>query len=107
MNATITIPKCGPFPESTHDGLSDELAMSFGRRAAKTLSDDDGFVTVRLSTGKHLVIGHADDNGNMVIGRVQFPDAENSLVVPFDMDVIRRCGGFREWANDVVTGPIL
>lgn len=70
MYATITIPKSGPCPKTTHDGLSDELAMSFGRRAAGTLSDDDGLVTIRLSTGELLVIGHSADSGNITIGRV-------------------------------------
>ena len=32
----------------------------------------------------------------------------SDLIAPrVNMDVIRHCGGFREWANDVVMGPIL
>ncbi len=94
MYATITIPENGPFPESTHDGLSDDTAMSYGRRAALTLSDG-GVVTVVLSDGHEVVIGHDAVTGELSVGH------------PVDMDVIRRCGGFREWANDVVIGPIL
>lgn len=94
MNATITIPKSGPFPESTHIVLSDVMAMSYGRRAALTLSDD-AVVTVVLSSGHEVVIGHDTMTGEL------------SEKHPVDMDIIRRCGGFREWANDVVTGPIL
>lgn len=68
--ATITIPECGPIPESRHEGLSDELAMSFGRRAAKTLSEQDGFVTVVLESGSVRVIGHDTLTGEVVIGRL-------------------------------------
>lgn len=94
MSATITIPESGPCPESTHDGLSDELAMSYGRRAAMTLSDG-AVVTVVLSNGHEVVIGLDEATGELTIEH------------PISMDVIRRCGGFREWANDVVIGPIL
>lgn len=31
---------------------------------------------------------------------------ENGKTLP-DMEVIRRCGGFREYANDHIKGPIL
>ncbi len=94
MHATITIPESGPCPESTHDGLSDDTALSYGRRAALTLSDG-AVVTVILSNGHEVVIGLDHETGELVVEH------------PVNMDVIRRCGGFREWANDVVIGPIL
>lgn len=70
MSATITIPKSGPCPESRHDGLSDALAMSFGRRAARTLSEQDGYVTVMLESGSVRVIGHDTVTGELTIGRL-------------------------------------
>jgi len=80
--ASIRIPSSGNIRLSYCDGLSDRLAMTIGRRAAETLSDDDGFVTVVLESGRVVVIG-------------------------LNMDVIRRCGGYREYANNVVGGPII
>jgi len=69
-HATITIPQCGPCPESTHEKLSDELAMTFARRAARTLSEHDGFVTVVLESGATRVIGHDTLNGAVIIGHL-------------------------------------
>ncbi|KKN98812.1 hypothetical protein LCGC14_0140530 [marine sediment metagenome] len=96
MLATITIPKNGPFPELTYTMFSDVMAMSYGRLAALTLSDGDGSVTIRLSTGEIVAIGRDSLTGEL-----------GTSIRPVDMDVIRRCGGFREWANDVVIGPII
>ena len=62
-HATITIPEYGPFPETTHDGLSDELALSLGRHAAHTLSD--GEVVLVLTTGNVITIGLDDDSGHL------------------------------------------
>jgi hypothetical protein len=62
--ATITIPECGPFPESTHDGLSDDIALSLGRQAAHTLSDG-AEVRVLLTTGEMIVIGRDGDSGHL------------------------------------------
>jgi len=67
MNATITIPKNGPFPEVRHDGLSDELAMSFARLAALTLPDEDYFVLMTLSNGTEKVIGLDTSTGQPTI----------------------------------------
>ncbi len=69
-HATITIPKCGPCPESTHEGLSDEEAMSVGRAAARTLSDDDGFVVVVLESGLRRLIGYDTANNAVIIGHL-------------------------------------
>lgn len=63
MQATITIPKSGPFPETTHDGLSDDLALSLGRQAAHTLSD--GEVVIVLTTGEVLTIGREEATGHL------------------------------------------
>lgn len=76
--ATITVPKCGPCPESTHDGLSDEQAMSFGTLAAKTLSEQDGFVTVTLESGDKRVIGHDTLTGELMIGRLPYRNPEDT-----------------------------
>jgi hypothetical protein len=68
--ATITIPKCGPIPASTHDGLSDAVAMDYGKRFAKTLSEPDGFVVVTLECGEDRIIGYDTTNGDITIGRL-------------------------------------
>ncbi len=65
MQATITIPKSGPFPETTHDGLSDDLALSLGRRAAHTLSDGDGDVVLVLESGEAITIGRNNETGHL------------------------------------------
>ena len=69
-HATITIPKCGPCPETTHDGLSDALALSFGRRAARTLSEQDGYVVVVLESGMQRLIGYDTCHNAVVIGHL-------------------------------------
>jgi len=40
------------------DGLSDVLAMSYGRLFARTLSEQNGFAIVTLSDGQVKTIGH-------------------------------------------------
>lgn len=102
-NATVNIPDDGIIGPSLTDGLSDELAIAIGRLAARTLSEPDAFITVTLENGTVTIIGHNDVNNTIVIGWVRSPD--NLPMV--NMDVIRRCGGFREYANDVIGGPIL
>jgi len=93
--ASIRIPSSGNIRLSYCDGLSDRLAMTIGRAAAWTLSEQDGFVIVTLGSGKTKVIGQDEAHGSLIIGRL----------IP--MKVIRRCGGFREYANNVVHGAIL
>ena len=62
--ATITIPQNGRFPETTHDGLSDDIALSSGRQAAHTLSDDQ-VVVVRLTSGEVITIGRNSETGHL------------------------------------------
>lgn len=102
-NATIEIPASGHIGPSQTDGLSDELAIAIGRLAARTLSEPDTFVTVTLENGTVTIIGHNDVDNTVVIGWVKSPSSLSMV----NMDVIRRCGGFREYANDVIGGPIL
>lgn len=85
-SATLSIPADGAIGLSHTEGLSDELARTIGRIAARTLPDYKEFVTVTLESGRVVTIGPND---------------------PVDMDVVRECGGFREYANDVVRGYIL
>lgn len=102
-NATIEIPASGHIGPSKTNGLSDELAITIGRLAARTLSEPNAFVTVTLENGTITIIGHNDVDNTVVIGWVKGPGSLSMV----NMDVIRRCGGFREYANDVVGGPIL
>ncbi len=59
--ATLDIPASGNIGPSRTDGLSDELAMVLGRSAARTLSEQDGYVTVSLESGETKVIGYCTD----------------------------------------------
>jgi hypothetical protein len=78
---------------------------------------------VCVKTGQDMVIGFTPDDkvilesGGIsdterfdVIGN--YDNAEDTVSLhysdrPINMDVIRRCGGFREYANEVAIGPIL
>jgi hypothetical protein len=91
-NATVSIPDDGVIGPSLTDGLSDELAVSIGRIAALTLSEPNTFVTVTLECKAVIVIGHDENTGSLIIG--------------WSHDVIRRFGGFREYAA-FVGGPII
>ncbi len=52
------------------EGLSDHIAMSYGRLFATTLSDEDGFVTVTLTSGSVRIIGLDTARGKLRIGRL-------------------------------------
>lgn len=68
--ATLDIPKVGDIGPTHMDGLSDALAMTMGRAAAWTLSEQDGFVTVTLESGSVRVIGHDTCRHKLTIGRL-------------------------------------
>lgn len=72
MKATLYIPACGPISESAYEGLSDDIAMGFGRRAAQTLSERDGFVLVTLSDGTEKVIGFDTLSGEVRVGTLAY-----------------------------------
>ena len=63
--ATLNLPQ-----GERYEGLSDALAMSFGRIAAWTLSDEDEFVTVTLESGSVRVIGLDTILGKLSVGRL-------------------------------------
>lgn len=67
--ATLEIPASGTIGPSRTEGLSDEMAMASGRLAARTLSDQDGFVTVSLESGEVKVIGYDSIRDTLTIGR--------------------------------------
>lgn len=68
--ATIQIPQSGHIGRSVTRGLSDELALSIGRTAARTLEISDGFVIVTKESGDIMVIGNDPDNNDVVIGHL-------------------------------------
>lgn len=68
--ATLYLPTTSTIGPSKYSGLSDAMAMSFGRTAARTLSEEDGFVLVTLENGSEIVIGHDTLNGVLTIGRL-------------------------------------
>ena len=68
--AVLNIPACGDIGPSRTPGLSDELAMAIGLTAARTLSEQDGYVTVLLESGETVVIGHDTIHDRLVIGRL-------------------------------------
>lgn len=83
-NATVSIPTNGVTGPSETSGLSDELAIIIGRIAAMTLPD--AFITILLEGGILVIIGCDELTGNVVI---------------------RRCNGYREYANNIMGGPII
>lgn len=77
---------------------------------------------VRTRIGQDMVIGFMpNDKVMLVSGSISdieplevigyYDSIKDQFILhsdlPVDMDVIRRCGGFREYANEVVIGPIL
>ena len=69
--ATLYIPENEDIGPTYDVGLSDELAMSIGRTAAWTLSDEHMFVIVTLANGSVRVIGHDTVRGELTIGRLR------------------------------------
>ena len=68
--ATICVPKTDNAAEIFCEGLSDHVALSYGRLFAAALSDEDGFVTVTLTSGSVRVIGLDTARGELRIGRL-------------------------------------
>ncbi len=68
--ATLEIPQVGDIGPSFTDGLSDRLALTMGRTAAWTLSEQYGFVLVTLASGEVKVIGHDTVRGELTFGRL-------------------------------------
>lgn len=72
-NATLEIPSSGVIGPSRYDGLSDSLALVLGRFAARTLSDEDGYVVITYSDGSVKLIGPDTADDVLVIGRLARP----------------------------------
>ncbi len=68
--ATLEIPQIGNIGPSETRGLSDALALTFGRIAARTLSEPEGFIKVTLTSGSVRVIGYDTTNNKVTIGRL-------------------------------------
>ncbi|KKN91152.1 hypothetical protein LCGC14_0220170 [marine sediment metagenome] len=68
--AKLEIPTSGNIGPSCTTGLSDQLAMTIGRTAARTLSEQDGYVVVTLESGSVRVIGYNTIHDKLVIGRL-------------------------------------
>jgi len=68
--AKLDIPRVGTIGPSQLSGISDTMAMSFGRLAAMTLSEQDGHVLVTLQSGSVRVIGYCTATDTVVIGRL-------------------------------------
>ena len=90
-NATLSIPGNGVIEPTCTDGLSDDLAMAIGRLAARILSEHDGPVIVSLEDGRVIRLEYGYNNPSEV---------------HIDMEVIRHCGGFREYAA-IIGRPII
>lgn len=69
-NATLEIPRSGNIGPSRYPGLSDQLALVLGRSAARTLSDEDGYVKITYSDGSVKLIGHDTANDVLIMGRL-------------------------------------
>ena len=68
--ATLEIPKTGTIGPSRTEGLSDEMAMSYGTLFARTLSEPDEFAIVTLSDGHEKIIGYDTLTDEITIGRL-------------------------------------
>ena len=68
--AKLEIPRVGDIGPTQIDGISDVLAMSFGRLHARTLSEQDGHIYVTLQSGEVKVIGMDTLTNEVVIGRL-------------------------------------
>ncbi len=68
--ATLEIPASGSIGHSRTKGLSDRMALVFGRIAATTLSEQDGHATVTLESGEVRVIGFDTVQHAIVTGRL-------------------------------------
>lgn len=67
--AVLEIPASETIGHSLTEGLSDRMALCFGRIAAMTLSDRDDCVTVTLESGEVRVMGHDTIHQAIVTGR--------------------------------------
>ncbi len=68
--ATLFVPSTDNKSEFTASGLSDQIAMSYGRLFARMLSEQDGYVTVTLESGSVRVIGLNSVTNKLTIGRL-------------------------------------
>ena len=66
--ATLSVPAVGRHKAIRQTGLSDELAMSYGRLFAMTLLDAHAHIIVTLGNGTEKVIGHDPDTDRLHIG---------------------------------------
>lgn len=70
--ATLDIPQSGTIGPSHTKGLSDTMAMTIGRTAAWTLSEDEDYVIVTLESGSMIIIGLDTLLNKIVIGRLNY-----------------------------------
>lgn len=70
--AKMIVPATDNFKEIVETGLSDQMAISYGRLFARTLSEQDGFITIILESGVVIVIGLDSINGTLTIGRLNY-----------------------------------
>jgi len=69
--AKLEVPATDNCDAIREDGLSDALAMSYGRLFGMLLSDEHEFVFVTLSDGTEKVIGHDTLRNEVVIGTLR------------------------------------
>jgi hypothetical protein len=72
--ATLDVPATSEGDAIRVQGLSDQVAISYGKLFARTLSEQDGFVTVVLESGVTRIIGHDTINETLVMGCVHSTD---------------------------------
>jgi len=69
--ARLEVPATDNSDAIREDGLSDALAMSYGRLFGMLLSDEHEFVFVTLSDGTEKVIGYDTLRNEVVIGTLR------------------------------------
>jgi hypothetical protein len=68
--AKLEVPATDNCDAIRENGLSDTMAMSYGRLFASTLSDEHEFVIVKLNSGSVRIIGLDTWTGKLTIGRL-------------------------------------
>jgi len=80
--ATVEVPQSGSIGPFVQTDLLDDVAISYGRLMAQTLSEQDGYVLVTLSDGRVYAFGLDTITGRVTTGQVignnkkWFPDVD-------------------------------
>lgn len=90
---------CGPFHSRTYGAQGYGSSKKWAKAALqRRLANDYRYLG-------NLMFSDVDESDTVGIVNPRLLDEPTAR--PISKDVVRRCGGFREYANEVVMGPIL